>query len=152
MADSYTDGNIICDAFEAELSNGQIYLVDSLTLSYPQVTAERNDLDSTLAAKAVRRDTKRMSGTAELQISASVQNVAIQHETFIVPASASITGQRCTCTIEAETQNVASNETRVRSVEVRLVSSFDAMLTYDDGGTITALYFDDGGTITALTP
>jgi hypothetical protein len=25
------------------------------------------------------------------------------------------------------------------------------LLTYDDGGTITALYFDDGGTITALT-
>lgn len=120
MANSYTDGDIIADSFDATIA-GQTYVVNNLSLTTPTVQVERNDNKGKLAAKKTETDTFRTNGTAELQITVTAENQELVNETFEVPADVNSTGTAFTCVIEEETGNVAANEARTRSVNVRRV-------------------------------
>ncbi len=110
-------------------------MVNNLTLTTPSVAVERGDEKARLAAKRTRRDTGRMAGSAELQISTAAKNVSIINETFIVPAECNSTGAALLIVVEEEAANVAAGESRTRSVNIRFVknSTLWVSTTGDDG-------------------
>lgn len=118
MADSYTDGDILLDAFEATIAS-QSYIFNNASVSIPSVSAERNDTDGTLAAKRNLKDTGRINGTAEIQIDVSAKNQELINETFLIPAAAHPDGVETRYVIEDESQSTVSNESRVRSITYR---------------------------------
>ena len=118
MPADYTDGDILADSFEITLF-AQDYIVNNLTLTTPNVEVERNDTKGRLAAKKIEKDVGRTNGTAELQIDSAAANQELWGEEFEVPADANSTGSAFIVVIEEETANVAVNESRTRSVNIR---------------------------------
>lgn len=118
MATSYTDGNIIADSFTATIAS-QTYVFNNLSLTVPQVAAERNNEKGVLAAKRSEQDLGRISGTCEVQISQSAENIKLQFETFTVPTSAVPTEYAGQYVVEEESLSVVVNESRVKTLTVR---------------------------------
>ncbi len=125
MADSYTDGDILLDAFETDIAS-QTYIFNNATINVPSVSAERNNTDGTLAAKRNLKDTGRINGTAEIQIDVSAKNQELINEEFQIPAAAHYDGTATTYVIEDESQSAVSNESRVRNITFRKVISTGA--------------------------
>ena len=118
MADSYTDGDILLDAFTATIAT-QSYIFNNCTINIPNVMAERNDEDGTLAAKRTLKDTGRINGTAEIQIDVSARNQELINETFEIAAADDPSGVATDYVVETETQSKVVNESRVRTITFR---------------------------------
>ena len=118
MATSYTDGNIIADSFTTTIG-GQTYIINNLSLTVPQVAAERNDEKGALAAKRSEEDLGRINGSCEVQVPASANNIKLQFEVFDIPTSVLPTEYAGDYVVEEESLSVVVNESRVKSLTIR---------------------------------
>jgi len=118
MATEYEDGAILLDSFSATI-NSQTYIFNNCSVTIPTVAGERNGVDGTLAAKRTTKDTGRINGTAEIQISASAQNQELVNEVFLIPGTHDPSGSETQYVIEEEGQTQTINESRTRSITFR---------------------------------